>query len=510
MKAVVIGTGFESLASALRLRALGYEVDVLEADASPGGWVRAFHLSGHTFEAAPPIIHSPWLFDELFELFKERRADLIEFLPSSLYRRNVFADGSHLDIVSSIEGQESEIATLSPRDASRYRAFLEHCERLARNAYANEGDDNAFDLKAVVRSVLDSASPTTFSNMWRMTGRYFTDRRVRQAFSWYAVAAGLNPLVAPGHCIGLHAAERNGGAWVVRGGLSALVRELVSLAERHGVRFHYDHTVASFARDGAGRISAVYSARRGERVVTRCDLVVWGGGTRNQYPTTQRDTLSSLERIGLRADVPSFGMYILFLATKRAYPEVRDHTVVYSDRWEGLLSQIGKGVRLPKDPMFSVQRLSVTPLPMAREEGELFSVSVPVPHLGRYSGWKFDGTGFKDALVTKLEERVFAGLRSHLILAESVDPRYARDVLHHPFGAPFPAVPDLWRGEGASFHHRMRKISNLYLCGAKIAGGCGVAGAVTAARCVAEVVAKEFPASRPYERLTDIAARSVA
>ncbi len=135
MKAVVIGTGFESLASALRLRAHGYEVDVLEADSSPGGWVRGYHLSGHTFEAAPPTISSPWLFDELFDLFKERRADRIEFIPSTIYRRNLFADGSQLDIVSSIEGQELEIATLSPRDVSRYRAFLKHCEALARRSF---------------------------------------------------------------------------------------------------------------------------------------------------------------------------------------------------------------------------------------------------------------------------------------------------------------------------------------------------------------------------------------
>ncbi len=358
--------------------------------------------------------------------------------------------------------------------------------------------------------MLDSASTTPFSNVWRVTERYFTDRRIRQAFSWHALAAGRNPLVAPAQCVALHAAERNGGVWLVRGGLSALVKELVSLGERHGVRFHYDYTVASFARDAAGRVSAVYSAHRGERVVTRCDLVVWGGGTRNLYPTTQRDTLSSLERLGLRAAVPSFGMYTLFLATKQAYPEVPDHTVVYSDRWEGLLSQIGKGGRLPKDPMFSVQRLSATHVPMAREEGELFSVSVPVPHLGRYSGWKFDGTGFKDAVITKLQERALPGLRTHLILAESIDPRYARDVLQHPLGAPFPSLPDLWRGDGASFHHRMRKVSNLYLCGGRIAGVCGVAGAVTAARLIAEVVAKEFPVARPYERLADIAAKSVA
>ena len=348
------------------------------------------------------------------------------------------------------------------------------------------------------------------SSLWRCTGAYFTDRRVRQAFSWQAVAAGVNPLVAPSHYASLHSAERNSGGWTVRGGLSTLIHELVSLARRHGVTFHYNHTVAGLARDGTGRISALYSAHRGERVVTRCELVVWGGDTRPLHSILPGEALSPVERIGLRTSVPSFGMYSLFLKMKRSYPEVADYTVVFSDRWEGLLSQIGRGPRLPKDPIFSVHRISPIHSPHAHDEGEVFSVFVPVPTLARYSGWKFDGTGFKDTVMTKLCERVFPGLRSHLAFAESIDPRYARDILNHPLGSPFPAAPLVSLGEGGSFHHRARNVSNLFLCGGKLSGVCGIPGAVTSARVTVEIVAREFPAIMPYEPPSAIAARSVA
>ncbi|MEN9846424.1 MAG: hypothetical protein RIS36_1571 [Pseudomonadota bacterium] len=511
MKAVVIGTGFESVASALRLRALGHDVDVLEAESKPGGWARSFHLSGQTVEVSPPIINSPWLFDELFALFHERRADFVEFVPSRPYRRNLYADGSSLDIVSSIEEQEARIGELSPQDGRRYRDFLSHCEGLARRCAWKGENERAIALKAILQSVPLPSALRKISSLWRCTGGYFTDRRVRQAFSWQAVAAGLNPLVAPSHCAALHSAERNGGAWVVRGGLSTLVRELVSLAERHGVRFHYNHTIAGLARDGTGRISALYSAHRGERVVTRCDLVVWGGDARPLYSILTGEALSPLERIGLRPTIPAFGMYSLFLRIKRAYPEVADYTVVFSDRWEGLLSQIGSGPRLPKDPMFSVYRLSPAHIPQSHDdEGDVFSVFVPVPHLATYSGWKFDGTGFKDMVMTKLHDRVFPGLRSHLLFAESIDPRYARDVLNYPLGSPFPAAPAVSNGEGASFYHRLHNVSNLFICGGKPLGVGGIPGAITSARATVELVAREFPSRIPYEPHSIVADRSVA
>jgi hypothetical protein len=56
----------------------------------------------------------------------------------------------------------------------------------------------------------------------------------------------------------------------------------------------------------------------------------------------------------------------------------------------------------------------------------------------------------------------------------------------------------------------MRNISNLFLCGGRIPGVCGVPGAVLSGKALTESVAKEFVAVAPYERLADIAARSVA
>ena len=81
MKVIVVGSGVGSLASALRLRAMGCEVEVLEGCADPGGRARSLTFENHSFDAGPTVITAPWLFDELFDLFGERRCDAVEFLP---------------------------------------------------------------------------------------------------------------------------------------------------------------------------------------------------------------------------------------------------------------------------------------------------------------------------------------------------------------------------------------------------------------------------------------------
>jgi phytoene dehydrogenase-like protein len=67
-RAVVIGGGFGGLAAAVRLRARGYAVPVVEALDQPGGRARGFRRDGFTFDAGPTVVAAPYLPDELFAL----------------------------------------------------------------------------------------------------------------------------------------------------------------------------------------------------------------------------------------------------------------------------------------------------------------------------------------------------------------------------------------------------------------------------------------------------------
>ena len=71
-KAIVVGSGFGGIASSLRLKALGYDVVLLEKLEQLGGRARVFK-KGYTFDAGPTVITAPFLFDELFHLFSKKR-----------------------------------------------------------------------------------------------------------------------------------------------------------------------------------------------------------------------------------------------------------------------------------------------------------------------------------------------------------------------------------------------------------------------------------------------------
>ena len=114
MRAVVIGAGLGGLATALRLRGLGYEVTVVEQRPRPGG--RAYQLrdAGFTWDMGPSLITMPWVVEETFaagglDLASEvtmRRLD-------PLYRIHWAGEDRHLDFTGDRDRLRAEVLALA-------------------------------------------------------------------------------------------------------------------------------------------------------------------------------------------------------------------------------------------------------------------------------------------------------------------------------------------------------------------------------------------------------------
>ena len=157
------------------------------------------------------------------------------------------------------------------------------------------------------------------------------------------------------------------------------------------------------------------------------------------------------------------------------------------------MREIFKGSKLPPDPSLYLHRPAATDLSLRRPDEDLFYVLAPVPHLGNYDGWERDESRFRETVISTLEERALPDISKNLLWAESVDPRYFRDVLASPFGAGFSLAPLLSQSAWFRFHNRMDRIENIYLCGAGVHPGGGLPGVVTSAKVVEEMARRDFP-----------------
>ena len=124
-KVIVVGSGFGGIASALRMRALGYQVTLIEKLEKIGGRAQVFNINGFKHDAGPTVITAPFMFDDLFKLFNEDRKKYLNFVPLDPWYRFYFHDKTSFDYCKNISDTKKEISKFSKLDAERYEELLD-------------------------------------------------------------------------------------------------------------------------------------------------------------------------------------------------------------------------------------------------------------------------------------------------------------------------------------------------------------------------------------------------
>ena len=121
-KVIVIGSGFGGLAAALRLRAKGLDITLVEKQPDLGGRARVFKKGSFTYDGGPTVITAPYLFEELFSLFNKKISDYVEIVPLDLWYRFVFSDGKTAFMIASEQGHIDIVKHM--RDDNRFQLHV--------------------------------------------------------------------------------------------------------------------------------------------------------------------------------------------------------------------------------------------------------------------------------------------------------------------------------------------------------------------------------------------------
>ena len=109
MQALVVGAGYGGIAAALRLRAKGYQVTLLDRTEKLGGRAQLYERDGFLHDAGPTVITAPFLLEELFALFGEDFHNHVTLVPLKPWYRFRYPDGSTFDYGGTLEETLEEI-----------------------------------------------------------------------------------------------------------------------------------------------------------------------------------------------------------------------------------------------------------------------------------------------------------------------------------------------------------------------------------------------------------------
>ena len=480
-KAVVIGAGFAGIATALRLRALGYQVTLLERLANLGGRAQVFQRGGYRHDAGPTVITAPFLFDELYELFGEKLEDHLDFVPLDPFYRFHFADGSQFDYRASIEDTLTEIRRFSVDDADGYLKLLEKSKKVYDVGFkklVHRPFTRVWDMVKQIPALLILKCYRTVS---QMVNSHLKHPLIRQAFSIHPLLVGGNPFKTTAIYTLIHYLERRWGVFFCMGGTGKLVDELGALMKRQGIdiQFHAD----------VDEIILEHKTAKGVRLSNNAtidaDLVVFGGDPETCYQHLLPQAKPRLPSIKKQY---SMGLYVLYFGTKKLYPDVAHHSIWMGPRFKQLLSEIFDSKQMSEDFSLYLHRPTATDKSFAPDGCESFYVLCPVPNLQGNIDWSTEAEKLRDRIIDALEDSILPQLSSVIEEVFWMTPEDFANDYRSMHGAGFSIEPRLTQSAWFRFHNRDKAIANLYFVGAGTHPGAGLPGVVSSAKVVEELL----------------------
>lgn len=484
-RAVVIGSGFGGLGAAIRLRAKGYDVQLLEMRDKPGGRAYVYQQDGFTFDAGPTIITAPFLIDELFALGGRKTEDFIRLVPCRPFYRIVAHDGTTFDYT----GDEAEIIEgirrLRPDDIPGYRRFVTQTKAIFDRAFLDLADQPFSSILDMLRVAPDLVRLRSHESVYRMVSRYVRDPFLRVVFSFHPLLVGGNPFDSSSIYAMIHYLEREWGVHFAMGGTGALVRALVHLFEEMGGTLRLNARVEEI-RVESGRATGV---RLADGETLPADIVVSNGDVANTYrrqiPAGWRRkwTDARLERMRY-----SMGLFLIYFGTDRTYPDLAHHTIVLSERYQGLLDDIFRRKVLARDFSLYLHAPTRTDPSLAPPGCECFYVLSPVPNLRGQIDWEKEKEPYADAILASLE-KLCPDLRRHVITRRIMTPADFVTELDAYEGAAFQFEPVLTQSAWFRPHNVSEDVRGLYFVGAGTHPGAGMPGVLSSAKVLDRVIA---------------------
>ncbi|MGM0578051.1 MAG: phytoene desaturase family protein [Myxococcota bacterium] len=483
--AVVVGAGFGGMAAAIRLRAQGWRVTLLEALDQPGGRAAVFRRDGFTFDAGPTVITAPYLFDELFEAVGRRARDYFELVPVDPFYRVCFEDGTVFDYVGEEERLLEQIRAIHPPDVDGYLRLADHARRIFEIGYQELADVPFGRVTDMLRVAPAMVRLQNHRSVWGLVSRYVKDHRLRQALTFEPLLVGGNPFRVSSIYLLIHWLERRWGVHYAVGGTTAIVGAMARLLEEIGVNVHLSTPVERIeAVDG--RASAVW-IEGGRRIPA--DAVVCNADPSTVYTEMidPRHRRRNTDR-AIRRKKQSMSLFVAYFGTDRTYPEQVHHTIVLGPRYRGLLEDVFERKVLADDFSLYLHAPTRTDPAMAPEGHEAFYVLSPVPNNASGIDWEREHDRYLDRILGALERTQLPGLRDHLVTSFAVDPRYFEGRLRSYAGAAFGPEPRLTQSAYFRYHNASEDLDGLYFVGAGTHPGAGLPGVLNTAKVLERVV----------------------
>ncbi|MGC6432877.1 MAG: 1-hydroxycarotenoid 3,4-desaturase CrtD [Crocinitomicaceae bacterium] len=482
-KAIVIGAGVAGLASAIRLKLKGFEVNVYEAQPQPGGKLNRIKIGGYSFDTGPSLFTMPHFIEELFDLAGKDISNYFSYLKSDIACHYFFEDGTRFNFYTDANRRKKEFKNVFSDDVENIERYL------TKSAYIFEKTKKTFLEKSLhkINTYLNKDILSTifaipnlglFTTLHRRNKKSFKNKKLVQVFDRYATYNGSNPYKTPGIMSLIPHLENGIGTFLPKNGMFDIVQALYSLAKDIGVVFHFNQKVERVIVEKNTISGIVLSGFRIE-----ADLVFCNVDIKIAYQKLLKDV-----RIpkSVLSQEPSSSALIFYWGIKKEFKELGLHNIFFSNDYKKEFELIFKKGEVIDDPTVYINITKKFVDNDAQEGCENWFVMVNVPY-DSGQDWGIIRKELRKNILIKLSRILKVDVERLIEEEEYLDPLRIEEKTSSYAGALYGSSSN---SQTAAFFRNpnFSKIKGLYFVGGSVHPGGGIPLCLLSAKIATSIV----------------------
>jgi phytoene desaturase len=492
-RVVIIGAGPGGLAAALLLAREGLRVTVLERQPQVGGRTTTLSASGFRFDLGPTFFLYPQVLESIFRAIGRDLWHEVELVRLDPQYRLIFGAGGQLHATRDVQRMEQAIAAICPADSASFRQFLAD-NRAKLDQFKPCLESPFLGWRDLFSPRLLKMLPTLrpWLSLDQELARYFSDPRIRLAFSFQSKYLGMSPYRCPSLFSILAFLEYEHGLYHPIGGCGAVTECMARIAREIGVEILLGDEAQEILFQGRRAVgvrtaTATYAA---DALVINADFA---RAMTRLVPDNLRRRWTN-RRISRKKF--SCSTFMLYLGVEGLFDHLPHHTIYLDEDYVRNLHEIEDEHVLSRAPSFYVQNACVTDPLLAPPGMSTLYVLVPVTHQHEKISWVRDRARFR-ALVLKRLSKV--GINDverrirfeHMITPADWEQRYE---IHR--GATFNLAHNLSQMLHLRPRNRFEDLEGVYLVGGGTHPGSGLPVIFESAHITSKLLVDDLGFSR--------------
>ncbi|WP_375584399.1 1-hydroxycarotenoid 3,4-desaturase CrtD [Cyclobacterium xiamenense] len=482
-QAIIIGSGIAGLAASIRLANKGYQVQVFEANAYPGGKLSEINLDGYRFDAGPSLFTLPEQVDELFTLSGKNPSDYFKYQKLPVNCRYFWEDGTRITAHADIDAFAKEVHTKLGENPKNIRRALNQSSYIYRylsplfmQRSLHQG--STWFNKNALKAYLRLGKFGLFQTMHRSNSKQFDHPKLVQLFDRYATYNGSNPYQTPATLTIIPHLEFNRGAYFPEEGMHSITQSLYSLARDLGVTFHFNQKVERILVENnrAKGVLVQGKVHKAALLVNNMDMV-------NAYKTLLKDQRQPKR---LLQQPKSSSALIFYWGIKKVFPELDLHNIFFSDDYQEEFAYIFSKKSIYSDPTVYINITSVYKKDDAPENCMNWFTMINVPN-NQGQNWEVLKSQARAAIIGKINRILGTDIGPLIAVEEVLEPITIESKTSSANGALYGNSSN---NRYAAFlrHANFSSIDGLYFCGGSVHPGGGIPLCLLSAKITAGMI----------------------